>query len=102
MSVINEAIIKQYKEDGAVCIRNVFDSEWVRKVAEGIEENLRQPSEYSERLRTKEGPGYYFNDYCNWRRIRAFSDFVYNSPCSNLVAALMCSQVSLSYSYRIQ
>jgi ectoine hydroxylase-related dioxygenase (phytanoyl-CoA dioxygenase family) len=92
MLTVDAETVKRYQEDGAVCIRNVFEPKWVEKVAEGIKENLQHPSEYSEKLKTDGGPGYYFNDYCNWRNIEPFSDFVYHSPCAQLVASLMQSK----------
>eukprot|EP00058_Branchiostoma_floridae_P027272 XP_002612763.1 hypothetical protein BRAFLDRAFT_97256 [Branchiostoma floridae] len=59
----------------------------------GIEKNKAHPSRYSESLVGEGGPGAYFNDYCNWRSIPEFQDFVYNSPAAQIAAQLMDSQV---------
>ena len=47
----------------------------------------------SERLRTGKGPGYYFNDYCNWQKIEEFKDFAFNSPAGQIAGKLMKSKV---------
>ena len=69
---ISDEDIKQFSEDGAVVLRNVFrrvkvraqfaavhllfcSSDWVEIVKRGIEVNLARPSKYSERLAVQEG-----------------------------------------------
>ena len=86
--------IARFQEDGAICLRRVFDNEWLAKVERGIEKNLAQPSQYSEKLRGQTGSGFYFNDYCNWQTIDEFRDFAFNSPAPELAALLMQSEVS--------
>ena len=71
MFISNEDI-KQFSEDGALVLRNVFrrvkvraqfaavhllfcSSDWVEIVKRGIEVNLARPSKYSERLAVQEG-----------------------------------------------
>ena len=44
--VVTAGDIASYQQDGAVCLRNVFSSEWLDKVAVGIEKNLANPSQY--------------------------------------------------------
>jgi ectoine hydroxylase-related dioxygenase (phytanoyl-CoA dioxygenase family) len=39
--------------------------------------------------------GTYFNDYCNWKKIPEFQEYVHNSPAAELAGTLMCSEVSL-------
>eukprot|EP00058_Branchiostoma_floridae_P027282 XP_002612773.1 hypothetical protein BRAFLDRAFT_97246 [Branchiostoma floridae] len=63
----------------------------------GIEKNKAHPSRYSESLVGEGGPGAYFNDYCNWRSIPEFQDFVYNSPAAQIAAQLMDSQTAIFY-----
>eukprot|EP00058_Branchiostoma_floridae_P027274 XP_002612765.1 hypothetical protein BRAFLDRAFT_97254 [Branchiostoma floridae] len=118
---VEPEVLREYRENGAVCLRNVFSQEWVDKVRKGIEKNKAHPSSYSESLfafivaplstpgieknkarpsRYSEslvgegGPGAYFNDYCNWRSIPEFQDFVYHSPAAQIAAQLMDSRQS--------
>ena len=42
---------KEFFENGAVILKNVFSKDWTEKIKNGIEENLENPSPYSESLR---------------------------------------------------
>jgi len=80
---------KEFFENGAVILKNVFSKDWTEKIKNGIEENLENPSPYSESLSDASGGGIYFNDYCNWRKIPDFVDLVHNSPAAAIAATLM-------------
>jgi len=43
--------------------------------------------------------GTYFNDYCNWKKIPEFQEYVHNSPAAELAGTLTCSKVSLLTAY---
>jgi ectoine hydroxylase-related dioxygenase (phytanoyl-CoA dioxygenase family) len=43
--------------------------------------------------------GVYFNDYCNWKKIPEFQEYIYNSPAAELAGNLMHSEVTLLNSY---
>ncbi|XP_076031766.1 uncharacterized protein LOC143019692 [Oratosquilla oratoria] len=76
--------LEDYRRDGAVVLRGVFEDHWIEAVRRGIAKNLAKPSQYSEALRVKEGEGAYFNDYCNWSWIEEFSDYIFNSPAATV------------------
>ena len=92
MSVLSEAKIREYRETGAVHLPGVFAGKWLDKIRNGIEENLRNPSAFSERLRNSPGEGAYFNDYCNWRGNPDFRDLVFDSPAAEIAGRLMGTQ----------
>ncbi|CAG2104916.1 unnamed protein product [Medioppia subpectinata] len=94
---LTQQIVDDYRRDGAVCIRNVFNNYWIEKVIEGIERNLKNPSDYSESLSSDGQSGAFFNDYCNWRSIPEFEQYVYQSPAAQICAALMDSEYSVFY-----
>ncbi|XP_078682522.1 putative phytanoyl-CoA dioxygenase [Branchiostoma floridae x Branchiostoma belcheri] len=94
---VDPEVVREYRENGAVCLRGVFSADWVDKIRNGIEKNKASPSRYSESLVGQGGPGAYFNDYCNWRSIPEFQDFVYNSPAAQIAAQLMDSQTAIFY-----
>jgi len=52
---VTEEQINTFYQDGAILLKNVFSEEWVEKVKTGIEKNLENPSQYSEKLALKEG-----------------------------------------------
>ena len=47
---IKKEEIQEFHENGAVCLRNVFDQEWVNKSAVGITKNVQNPSKYRYRI----------------------------------------------------
>lgn len=49
--LVTEEQIAQYQSDGAVLLRNVFSQQWVDLVREGIEINLKSPSQFGEWLK---------------------------------------------------
>ena len=64
---ITEADVAAFARDGAVALREVFDTDWIALLAEGVEENLAAPGPYL-RHYTQEGEsGRFVGDYCNWQ-----------------------------------
>ncbi|XP_023715152.1 probable phytanoyl-CoA dioxygenase isoform X4 [Cryptotermes secundus] len=47
---------------------------------------------YAEWLKVSNNGGVYFNDYCNWKKIPEFQEYIYNSPAAELAGNLMCSE----------
>lgn len=89
--------IESFQRDGAVCLRQKFDETWLDLIADGIERNLAAPSEYAESLSTEGSSARFFSDYCNWREIPEFREFVYDSPAAEMVARLMGSKKAIFY-----
>ena len=101
---LTKAQIDEFQATGAICLRQVLDDAWVEKVATGINKNLENPSQYSEKLANLESNsssvdsgGYYFNDYCNWKSIPEFVDYVYNSPAASIAGQLTGSSYVAMY-----
>ena len=92
--VVSKEDVQKFKACGAVCLRGIFENEWIEKVERGVQEAVRSPSERSEALEGGPSGATYYNDHNNWRRIREFEDFVFNSPAGEIVGKLMESQVS--------
>ena len=92
---IDQATIDRWQADGAVLLKGVF-TPWVDRLAEGVTALMASPSEYGH-ARTvipKDGSPPFFQDYCNWSRIPAFSEFVFQSAAAEIAAALMQSQTA--------
>ena len=86
--LVNEEDVRRFQEDGAVCLRNIFDKTWIEKLEKGVKKNLADPSQFSENLKAPGGPGYYFNDYMNWKKIPEFEEFAFKSAAPEIVAKL--------------
>ncbi|MBT5876724.1 MAG: phytanoyl-CoA dioxygenase [Candidatus Latescibacteria bacterium] len=95
---VSTSDISQYQRDGAICIRGAFDKEWVDVVTAGVERNVREPSAYAGTVKSGDADaGGFFDDYCNWRRIPEFVNYINDSPAGRQVAALMMSQTAVFY-----
>lgn len=89
---IDQATVDRWQADGVVLLKGVF-TPWVERLAEGVTALMASPSEYGH-ARTvipKDGSPPFFQDYCNWSRIPAFSEFVFQSAAAEIAAALMQS-----------
>ena len=92
---IDQATVDRWQADGVVLLKGVF-TPWVERLAEGVTALMASPSEYGH-ARTvipKDGSPPFFQDYCNWSRIPAFSEFVFQSAAAEIAAALMQSQTA--------
>ena len=59
--------VARFKEDGAICIREVFDSEWVARMNAAVDRLLLNPGKRA-REATKEGdPGRFHMNVFMWR-----------------------------------
>lgn len=88
-----EQDIRDFERDGAVCLRGVL-TDWVDVIADGIERNLREPSEFASENVAAGEPGHFFDDYCNWQRIPEFQRVVRESPAAAIAAAMMRSRTA--------
>ena len=88
---VDQKIINAYRTDGVVLIKGLF-ANWVDDIRTGIEENMASPGPYaSENSKQGEG-GRFFDDYCNWMRIKDFENVVRNSQAGSIAADLMASE----------
>ena len=73
---IPETLVTEYERDGAVILRGVVPMHWIERLRAGVDENMRVPGPYGKRYTPDGKPGMFFGDYCNWRRIDAYRDFL--------------------------
>lgn len=90
--VVSAADLAAYRRDGAVCLRGLFGPGSIEALAAGVARNRAEPGPMAMHYTDPGRPGAYFGDYCNWRRIAEFRDFVYGSPAAAAAAALMDSR----------
>lgn len=90
-ALITQEHIDSFQRDGVAFIRGLFDG-YVETIREGIEENLVCPGEYAAENLVDGENGRFFDDYCNWSRIRAFERVIRDSPAAAVAADLMGSQ----------
>ena len=86
---ISEAEVEQYAMDGAVCIKGVFDADWIALLAEGFERTLAHPSEWFSDHAPEEGAGRFVTDLAMAQHDAAFKKFVHTSPAAEVVVHLL-------------
>ncbi len=92
--------IEQYAAQGVVCLRGAIEPRWLALLARGVEHNLAEPGPFAKHYTPAGAPGYFFGDYCNWRRIPEYREFLLHSPAAELAAQLMrSSRVNLFHEH---
>tara|TARA_B100000029_G_C17429711_1_gene907431 strand:+ start:49 stop:840 length:792 start_codon:yes stop_codon:yes gene_type:complete len=89
---ISKRIVDQYQSLGVVLLKNVISKHWINILKKGIKKNFINPSKYKcvyERNNKRE---LFYDDYCNWKRISEYKDFIYESNISQIAKELMISK----------
>jgi ectoine hydroxylase-related dioxygenase (phytanoyl-CoA dioxygenase family) len=90
--------IARFKEDGAVCIRQVFDRDWVERMNRAVDRLLENPGNRAREATKAGNPGRFHSNVFMWRWDADFRAFVLESPLAELAAGLMqADRVSLFY-----
>ena len=89
---LDQSIINEYNDNGVVVIRKVISSTWLKKLSIGIEKNFKNPSKYKCVYEQKDHKEIFFDDYCNWQRIKEYKDFFFHSNIAKISAQLMKSK----------
>jgi len=91
----DQATVEQFERDGAIVLRGLF-SDWIDPLAEGIETLMADPSPLERSYNPADGSAPFFQDLCNWQRIKSFEDFVYSGIRINRTIARKVSRASVS------
>jgi len=91
--VATQTAIEAYARDGAILLRGAF-RDYVDLIADGIEQNMREPGPYASENTTDADTGRFFDDYCNWDRIPSFVRVVRESAGAEIAAAVMQSETA--------
>ena len=81
--LLSEKQIKYYQTDGVLIIKDIF-KDWIEPLRKGFQKVLDNPSKYG-RENVNDSAGRFFEDYCNWERIKEFKDCIFNSPGAQIV-----------------
>ena len=83
--------VEEFKTQGVVLLQGVF-ADWVDVLRKGIDSNMQNPGPWAREYMQPGETGRFFGDYCNWKRIEEYHDFMFNSPAASLAAQLMQSK----------
>ncbi len=88
------AAVESFRTQGAVALRDVIGPDWIETLRAGMERNRAEPGPYQRGYTPDDASGGFWGDYCNWRRIPEYRDFVERGPTAELAAALMGSRTA--------
>ena len=89
LNPITEDEINTYHKDGAVCIRQQFDQEWLSRMLEVCENQIAAPSGSARRTQKDNDPGQVITGSFMAHDNSVYMDFVKNSPAREIAARLM-------------
>lgn len=89
--LVTDEEIAAFEADGVVCLRQRFESHWLKLLAEGFEDNLAEPGPNASQFTPAGNPGGYFDDFLVWHRIQEYRDFIFDSPAAEIAGRLMRS-----------
>jgi len=87
--ILENSLIDEYNQNGAVLIKGKFDHYWINKLKEGFKKAKSNPSpRFVNHTKDKNSPSYY-EDFWTWNLIPEFNDFVFNSPTPKIASELL-------------
>jgi ectoine hydroxylase-related dioxygenase (phytanoyl-CoA dioxygenase family) len=86
--------ITAYEQDGVVCLRNVFNSDWIELMRGAVDDAMADPGPFAEEYADGTGAGRFFGDLDVWQRHPTFCKFVLESPAAEVAGRIMRSNMS--------
>jgi ectoine hydroxylase-related dioxygenase (phytanoyl-CoA dioxygenase family) len=90
--LVDAAVAKAYRADGAVCLRGLLDAAEIARLRRGIDANLAAPSPRAKVASQPDDPGWFIEDFCNWQANADYRALIEESPLAEAAAALMGSR----------
>ena len=76
---VSDAEIDSYATDGVVCLRQLFDADWIEYLRDAVEADLASPGTLHNDI-TRDGTGSFRSDTFVWANVPAFRKFMTDSP----------------------
>jgi len=90
---ITDAERAAFRRDGIVCLRGLFDADWIERMREAAERSMDQPSEMAlEMAETQGKAGRFYFDTFVWRHNEICRDFVFKSPAAEIAGRVTDSE----------
>lgn len=83
--------LAQYRRDGVICLRQIFDAEWIKLARHGIDRNIKNPGAFYRDHTGQDGAGRYVFAFWNWPDIPEFKQLVFGAPAGALAADLLAT-----------
>jgi len=89
---ISDDEVATYARDGIVCLRGLFDADWVARLRDAAEAGLAEPGPLSVEIAAERSQnGRFFHDTFVWRHDPDCRAFVFTSPAAKIAARLMAA-----------
>jgi len=76
--MIDKKISNEFQNNGVVLLKNIIDQKWIEELRKGIEYNFKNPSEYKCVYEEVDNKEIFYDDYCNWQKIKEYKNFIFN------------------------
>ena len=97
-TLVTDNQISSYQRDGVVLLKNLFDNQWLKIAAEGIEKNLRNPSKRTTTYVSDPAKNEnFFFDARIRGEVDAYDNLMLGSPMAEAVAHLMGSSRAILF-----
>ena len=87
--MITESDVAAYDRDGVVCLRGAFDSSWIERLRDAIEQDLAAPGPYATNFAEGSTPGRFFGDMYMAQRDSEFRAAAVSSPAPAIAATFL-------------
>jgi ectoine hydroxylase-related dioxygenase (phytanoyl-CoA dioxygenase family) len=95
--LIDSGTIDEYQRNGAVCLRKLLSADLLAALRAGIDRNLANLSPRAKVASEADDPGYFVEDFCNWRENPDYRRFIFESPLARAAGELMRSRTARLY-----
>lgn len=89
--------VADFVRDGAVVLRGVVSASEIELLTAGIDDVLDSPSPRAKVASAPDDPGFFLEDFCRWRDIPEFIEFVTTTRLAEIAATLMKSSTVTMY-----
>jgi ectoine hydroxylase-related dioxygenase (phytanoyl-CoA dioxygenase family) len=95
--MVSTSDIDTFSRDGAVCLRRIFKSAEIDLLRAGIDWNLTHPSSRAKVASRPDDPGFFLEDFCNWRENEHYRRFIFETAIAETAGKLMNSRIVRLY-----
>ena len=89
---VNKAERDEYQTNGVVCLRDMFNEDWIIRLKDAFELAMETPGPHSEEYTPEGNSGRFFTDLNMWQRLDPFREFVFESPAAKIAKQIMGSE----------
>ena len=72
--MIDELTISDFLENGVVLLKKIIEPNWILELQKGVDFNFKYPSKYKCVYEERDKEEVFYDDYCNWKRIKEYKD----------------------------